>query len=93
MHSYTNLGADIESQSSGTGNTSSQDCSQSTGSTPVTDWSDLSKSSTGSRSLSEDSEENMSTGKHYSKAKKSDDKMRGRYSSASISTAYSNEDR
>ncbi|XP_060583615.1 uncharacterized protein LOC132739824 [Ruditapes philippinarum] len=91
--SYTNLGADIESQSSGTGNTSSQDCSQSTGSTPATDWSDLSKSSTSSRSSSEESEENMSSGKHYMKAKKTDDKLRGRHSSASLSTAYSNEDR
>ncbi|XP_045184465.2 uncharacterized protein LOC123542607 [Mercenaria mercenaria] len=89
--SYTNLGADIESQSSGTGNSSSQDCSQSTGSSPVTDWSELSKSSTGSRSSSEDSEENMS-GKHKTNVKKSG-KMRGGHSSTSLSTTCSIEDR
>lgn len=85
--SYTNIGADITSQSSGTGNTSSQDCSQSTGSSPVTDWSDLSVS----RSSCEESEDNMS-GKHHVKEKKLD-KLHGRYSSASLPSKFSSEDR
>lgn len=85
--SYTNIGADISSQSSGIGNTSSQDCSQSTGSSPVTDWSELSAS----RSSSGDSEESMS-GKHHTKVKKSD-QQHGRYSPASFPTKLGSEDR
>lgn len=66
---FTNLGCETVSQSTEAGNTSgSQDCSQSSGSTPVTDWSDLSKSSSEiPSSSSADSEENMS-GKHTNRS-------------------------
>ncbi|KAL4216799.1 hypothetical protein ACF0H5_024520 [Mactra antiquata] len=92
LSGFSNLGSDISSTSSGLENTSSQDCSQSTGSTPVTDWSDISgdriKSSSGSGSGSSSGEsEEIMTGKtpHYTKLSKTAQKT-GRYHAAMFSS-------
>lgn len=89
--SFTNLGCESVSQSTESGNCCSQDCSQSSGSTPATDWSELSKvSSETQSSASTNSDENM-FGKNSSKGFKIKE-LHEKNSTTSL-PAYINDDR
>lgn len=68
---FTNFGADLGSQSSGLGSSPSHVWSQSTGSTPVSDWSEISSENT-------KSSDNQSSSENQSSSDQSETSMAGK---------------